>query len=92
MKSAFLKSVRDCIRKKHYSIKTEQTYLYWITYFIRHHNLRHPKEMGAVEIGQFLDFLALKKQVAPGARKVVLDTVIFMDWDVLRVGLGDFYS
>jgi len=46
--SPFLESVRIVIRRKHYSIKTEHTYLKWIRHFIHFHNKRHPQDMGAL--------------------------------------------
>jgi hypothetical protein len=49
-----LEKVRDLIRVKHYSLRTEQTYLSWIKRFILFHNKRHPREMGEAEVGQFL--------------------------------------
>jgi hypothetical protein len=49
-----LDQVRDKIRKKHYSIRTEQTYVEWIRRFIIFHDKRHPKDMGKKEISQYL--------------------------------------
>ena len=90
MKSQLLQSVREVIRKKYYSIKTEQTYLYWITYFIRHHKLRHPKDMGEIEIREFLNFLALQRNVSPNTQKTALNTVVFLYKHVLEQSPGDF--
>ena len=90
MKSPFLTLLRDTIRKKHYSIKTEQTYLHWVVCFIRHHKMTHPSEMGANEIREFLDHLALKRKVAPGTQKVALNAIVFMYKEVLQRDPGDF--
>ena len=90
VKSAFLSSLRDAIRKKHYSIKTEQTYLYWVTYFIRHHNMQHPSTLGTEDIRQFLDYLALERKVAPGTQKVALNAIVFMYRHLLNTDPGDF--
>ena len=90
MKSEFLKSVSNEIRKRHYSIKTEHTYPHWITCFIRHHNLQHPGTMGADEIREFLDSLALQKDVAPNTQKVALNAIVFMYRNVLNQDPGDF--
>ncbi len=49
-----LDQVRDTLRLKHYSIRTEQAYVGWITRYILFHNKRHPAEMGAPEIETFL--------------------------------------
>ena len=51
-----LDQVRDAIRLKHYSYRTEQTYVQWIRRFILFHNKRHPQEMGVTEIEAFLTF------------------------------------
>ena len=90
MKSKFLTSVSMEIRRRHYSIKTEHTYLYWITCFIRHHNLQHPSRLGAEDISSFLDFLALHQNVAPNTQKVALNAIVFMYRHVLNREPGDF--
>ena len=49
-----LDRVRDTIRLKHYSIRTEQSYVNWIKRYIFFQNVRHPDEMGAAEVEAFL--------------------------------------
>ena len=56
--SQFMDALRSKIRVKQYSYKTEKAYLYWIERLIRYHKLHHPKDMGKVEIEQFLTPLA----------------------------------
>lgn len=90
MGSVFLQQVKDVIRAKHYSIRTEKTYLYWITYFIRFHKLRHPNEMGDDEIRVFLNFLALQQNVAANTQKVALNALVFLYRHVLLRDVGDF--
>jgi integrase len=51
----FLDQVRDRIRRKHHSIRTEETYVDWIRCFILHHNKRHPRDIGAAEVEAFSD-------------------------------------
>lgn len=63
-KKKLLDQVRDAIRVKHYSLRTEKTYVDWIKRFVLFHNKRHPREMGAPEIEQFLTHLALNENVA----------------------------
>ena len=58
-----LNQVRDKIRLKHYSIRTEQAYTDWVRRFILFHNKRHPAEMGAVDVEQFLTHLATDSSV-----------------------------
>lgn len=63
-KKKLLDQVRDAIRVKHYSLRTEKIYVDWIKRFVLFHNKRHPREMGAPEIEQFLTHLALNENVA----------------------------
>jgi len=57
--------MRDKIRFLYYSISTERTYLHWAKRYILFHNKKHPKEMGKVQIEQFLTHLAIDKNVSP---------------------------
>ena len=59
-----LDQVRDAIWVRHYSIRTEESYLHWIRRYILFHYKRHPREMGKPDIGTFLTHLALEEQVA----------------------------
>lgn len=59
-----LDQVREVIRTRHYSLRTESAYVGWIKRFIFFHGKRHPLEMGAKEVGQFLSALAVQKQVS----------------------------
>jgi hypothetical protein len=59
-----LDQVREQLRLKHYSYRTEETYLHWIKRYILFHNKRHPNDMGDEEIRAFLFHLAEKEQVA----------------------------
>jgi hypothetical protein len=60
----FAIQVRDAIRLKHYSIRTEEAYVNWIRRYILFHNKRHPTEMGAPQVEAFLTHLAAKDNVA----------------------------
>jgi hypothetical protein len=53
-RSRFLGQVRDAIRVRHYSYRTEQTYVQWVKRFILFHDKRHPREMGEAEVARFL--------------------------------------
>lgn len=59
-----LDQVRDLLRRKHYSYRTEQVYLYWIRHFIFFHNKRHPREMAEPEVAAFLTYLAVDRRVS----------------------------
>ena len=90
MKSPFLQSVSEVLRKKYYAKRTEETYLSWIVSYIRFHEMRHPKDMGTTEIAAYLDHLALNRNVAPNTQKTALNTIVFMYRHVLNIDPGDF--
>ncbi|WP_430795039.1 phage integrase N-terminal SAM-like domain-containing protein [Acidovorax temperans] len=61
-----LDQVRERIRYKHYSLRTEQAYVQWVRMFVKWHGLRHPRDMGQLEIEGFLAMLANERRVAGG--------------------------
>ena len=68
-----LDQVRDALRLKHYSYRTEQSYVDWIKRFILFHKKRHPKDMGATEVQAFLTHLAVERQVAASTQNQASD-------------------
>jgi integrase len=79
-----LDRVREAIRLKHYSIRTEQAYLDWIKRYILFHDKRHPRNMGAAEIEAFLTHLAVDQKVAASTQNQALSALLFLYRDVLR--------
>ena len=63
-KPRLLGRVRDAIRQRHYSYRTEQSYIHWIKRFIFFHAKRHPQQMGQPEVAAFLTHLAKDRNVA----------------------------
>jgi hypothetical protein len=61
MSKKLLDQMRAAIRLKHYSYRTEESYVDWVRRFILFHNKRHPKDMGAPEIQAFLAYLATQR-------------------------------
>ncbi|OYD49015.1 integrase [Acidovorax kalamii] len=59
-----LDQVRERIRYKHYSLRTEQAYVQWVRMFVKLHGLRHPRDMGQLEIEGFLAMLGNKRRVS----------------------------
>ena len=59
-----LDMTRDALRRKHYSLRTEESYLRWIRQYILFNDKRHPKEMGAPELEAFLTHLAIHRKVS----------------------------
>jgi integron integrase len=84
-----LDQVRDVIRMKHYSYRTEESYVAWIRRFILFHNKRHPNEMGAAEVEQFLSHLAVQERVAASTQNQALSALLFLYREVLRQELDD---
>ena len=82
-----LDQVRDRIRIKHYSIRTETQYVQWIRRFILFHNKRHPREMGAPEVEAFLTQLAVVGNVAASTQNQALAALLFLYKEVLGVDL-----
>ena len=66
-----LDRVREQLRLKHYSYRTEATYIHWIKRYILFHQKRNPGEMGDEEIRAFLVHLAEKEQVAASTHTVL---------------------
>lgn len=87
--SPFLNEVIAAIRVRHYSIRTEQCYVGWIRRFIVFHGKRHPSEMGAAEVGDFLTHLAVSGNVAASTRNQALNALVFMYKAVLDKPPGD---
>jgi integron integrase len=79
-----LDRVRDAIRLKHYSYRTEESYVYWIRRFILFHNKRHPDQMDAPEIETFLTHLAVHESVAASTQNQALHAILFLYKHVLQ--------
>ena len=82
-----LDQVREAIRIRHYSIRTEEAYVHWVKAFIRFHGLRHPREMGAREVTTFLSHLATGRDVAAATQQQALSGLLFLYRNVLEVDL-----
>jgi hypothetical protein len=67
-RTELVERVREAILTKHYSPRTEQTYIEWIRRFILFHKKRHPAEMGAPEVQAFISFLAVERQVSASTK------------------------
>ena len=79
--------VRGKIRLKHYSIRTEQAYVDWIKRFILHFDKKHPKDLGALEVEQFLTYLAVQGKVAPSTQNQAKSALLFLYKEVLGIDL-----
>src|SRR5262245_7377533 len=83
-----LDRVRHACRVRHYSIRTEDAYADWIKRYILFHNKRHPQDMGAEEINQFLTHLAVERQVSASTQNQAFSAPLFLYKSVLGVEPG----
>ena len=88
VKPKLLDQVRDKIRFKHYSIRTEHAYVDWIKRYILFHGKRHPQEMGKQEAEQFLSHLAVDRNVAASTQNQALSAILFLYKEVLEQDIG----
>ncbi len=91
-KPKLLDQVRNSLRQRNYSYRTEKTYIGWIKRFILYHNKRHPNEMGEKEIGEYLTYLAVEKKVAPATQNQALNSIIYLYKHILKIDLGEIQS
>jgi integron integrase len=82
-----LDRVRDAVRTRHYSRRTEKAYVHWIKRYIFFHDKRHPAEMGAAEVGAFLTALAVRNKVAASTQNQALSALLFLYREVLGAEL-----
>jgi integrase len=83
-----LEVVREVIRLRHLSYKTEKHYLHWIRRFVRFHGRRHPAQMGEEEIAAFLSHLAIARNCSPSTQNQALNALVFLFKHVLGRDLG----
>lgn len=86
-KPKLLVRVRNKLRAKHYSYRTEQQYIAWIRRFILHHGKRHPREMSGPEVEQFLTYLAVDRRVSASTQNQALAAILFLYRHVLETDL-----
>jgi len=84
MAAKILDQLRQAIRVKHYSSRTEQAYVYWARRFILFHRKRHPAKMGTPEIQAFLAHLASQRKVAASTQNQALSAILFLYREVLQ--------
>jgi integron integrase len=82
-----LERVRDAVRRRHYSDRTEETYVHWIKRFIYFSGKRHPAEMGGAEVTAFLNHLARERTVAAATQNQALSALLFLYKEVLGTPL-----
>jgi integrase len=87
-KPKFLDQIRQLMRLRHYSRRTEEAYIGWIRRYILFHNKRHPRDLGESDIAKFLSSLAVEGRVAASTQNQALNALLFLSKEVLRRQLG----
>jgi integron integrase len=87
-----LEVVSDTIRRKHYSHRTEKSYLQWIKRYVIFHQKRHPREMGKAEVEAFLTYLAVERKVSASTQNQAFNAIIFLYREVLNQPLENVQS
>ena len=89
-----LEQVRQALRTRHYSYRTEQCYVAWIEKYSRYHKRpqgwQHPEALGAEDVERFLTYLAVERHVSASTQNQALNAVVFLYQAVLRLDLGEF--
>jgi site-specific recombinase XerD len=84
--------LRIALRARHYSLRTEEAYVGWVTRYVPFHGKRPPEEMGEAEINSFLSYLAARQHVAASTQTQALSALLFLYREVLKrsvESLGD---
>jgi integron integrase len=84
-----LDQARDAARLRHLSLRTEKAYLGWIRRYVRFHGTRHPRELGAEQVREFLSHLAIEGNVAASTQNQALSALLFLYRTVLDLPLPD---
>ncbi len=79
----------EALRNRHYSLRTEETYVGWVRQFILYHNKRHPKEMGVPEINDFVTHLVNQKSVSASTQNQAISAILFLYRNVLQIALDE---
>lgn len=82
-----LDQLREMIRYRHYSIRTEEAYVSWVRQFVHWHGLKHPADMNDVDVQAFLSHLANERKVSPSTHRQALSALLFLYKDVLGLEL-----
>ncbi len=85
-----LDQVRERIRYKHYSLRTEQAYVQWVCMFVKWHGLRHPRDIGQQEVEGYFAMLANERRVAAATHNQALSALLFLYREVLDMELPWF--
>lgn len=86
--SPLVSRIREAIRTRHYSRRTEEAYVAWVRRFVRFHGLRHPATLGSADVSRFLSSLAVGGRVSASTQNQALAALLFLYRDVLEQDVG----
>ena len=86
--SKLLEQVREAVRTRHYSIRTEEAYIRWAREYILFCGKRHPSELGAADVSAFISHLAVSRKVAASTQTQALSALLFLYREVLALPIG----
>ena len=87
-KLKLLDQMRNVMRIKHYSLKTEKSYIQWVRRYSYFHNKQHPDNMSALDVQKFLNYLAVEQNVSASTQNQALNAIVFLYKQVLKKELG----
>jgi integron integrase len=79
----------EFLRNRHYSLRTEKTYIGWVRQYILYHQKRHPREMGVAEINDFITYLVNQKTVSASTQNQAISAILFLYRNVLGIQLDE---
>ena len=79
----------ETLRNRHYSLRTEKTYLSWVRKYILHHDKRHPRELGVAEINDFITNIVNRKTVSASTQNQAISAILFLYRYVLNIQLDE---
>ena len=79
----------EALRNRHYSLRTEKTYIGWVRQYILHHKKRHPREMGVAEINDFVTYLVNQKNISASTQNQAISAILFLYRNVLNIQLDE---
>jgi len=79
----------EALRNRHYSLRTEKTYISWVRQYILYHHKRHPREMGVAEINDFITYLVNQKAVSASTQNQAISAILFLYRNVLNIQLDE---
>ena len=90
--SRLIPRLREAMRTRRYSLKTEKAYVHWVRRYIFFHKLRHPKDVGPVEVTAFLNHLANERKVSASTQNQALAALLFFYRHLLTHSPGSLVS